>query len=106
MVTWRVYKPWQVQSGGGEIPLPYVLEKQKYNLTDEVLRRLKVYKDFNDLFDELAKYGLDIIDDEEIKLSFTPSYDSKLAKAIEDDRMNFVTTEKNYLLTKKRKHIF
>ena len=34
--------------GGGEIPLPYVLEKQKYNLTDEVLRRLKVYKDFND----------------------------------------------------------
>ena len=41
--------------GGGEIPLPYVLEKQKYNLTDEVLRRLKVYKDFNDLFDELQK---------------------------------------------------
>jgi len=35
--------------------LPYVLEKQKYNLTDEVLRRLKVYKDFNDLFDELQK---------------------------------------------------
>ena len=41
--------------GGGEIPLPYVLEKQKYNLTDEILRRLKVYKDFNDLFDELQK---------------------------------------------------
>ena len=35
--------------------MPYVLEKQKYNLTDEVLRRLKVYKDFNDLFDELQK---------------------------------------------------
>ncbi|ETJ40158.1 SpoIVB peptidase S55, partial [human gut metagenome] len=29
--------------GGGEIPLPYVLEKQKYNLTDEILRRLKVH---------------------------------------------------------------
>lgn len=41
--------------GGGEIPLPYVLEKQKYNLTDEVIRRLKVYKDFDDLFDELQK---------------------------------------------------
>lgn len=41
--------------GGGEIPLPYVLEKQKYNLTDEVLRRLKVYKDFDDLFSELEK---------------------------------------------------
>lgn len=41
--------------GGGEIPLPYVLEKQKYNLTDEILRRLKIYKDFDDLFDELQK---------------------------------------------------
>ena len=41
--------------GGGEIPLPYILEKQKYNLTDEILRRLKVYKDFDDLFDELQK---------------------------------------------------
>ena len=38
-----------------EIPLPYILEKQKYNLTDEILRRLKVYKDFDDLFDELQK---------------------------------------------------
>ena len=41
--------------GGGEIPLPYVLEKQKYNLTDEILRRLKVHKDFNELYDEIQK---------------------------------------------------
>ena len=41
--------------GGGEIPLPYVLEKQKYNLTDEILRRLKIHKDFNELFDEIQK---------------------------------------------------
>ena len=75
---------------------------------DQILRELNTklseqsisLSEVNDLFDELAKYGLDIIDDEDIKLSFTPSYDSKLAKAIEDDRMNFVTTEKNYLLTK------
>ena len=41
--------------GGGEIPLPYVLEKQKYNLTDEILRRLKIHKDFNELYDEIQK---------------------------------------------------
>ena len=41
--------------GGGEIPLPYVLEKQKYNLTDEILRRLKVHKDFDELYDEIQK---------------------------------------------------
>ena len=39
----------------GEIPLPYVLEKQKYNLTDEILRRLKIHKDFNELYDEIQK---------------------------------------------------
>lgn len=41
--------------GGGEIPLPYVLEKQKYNLTDEILRRLKVHKNFDELYDEIQK---------------------------------------------------
>ena len=39
--------------GGGVIPLPYVLEKQKYNLTDEIIRRLKTYKDFDELFKEI-----------------------------------------------------
>ena len=35
--------------------MPYVLEKQKYNLTDEILRRLKIHKDFNELYDEIQK---------------------------------------------------
>lgn len=39
--------------GGGEIPLPYLLEQQKYNLTDEILERLRVYKDFDDLYQKL-----------------------------------------------------
>lgn len=39
--------------GGGVVPLPYVLEKQKYNLTDEIIRRLKTYKDFDELFKEI-----------------------------------------------------
>lgn len=37
------------------IPLPYLLQQQQYNLTDEVLDRVRVYKDFNDLFDKLQK---------------------------------------------------
>lgn len=41
--------------GGGVIPLPYVIEKQKFNLTDEIIARLRHYKDFNDLFKELEK---------------------------------------------------
>lgn len=35
--------------GGGVIPLPYLIEKQKYNLTDEIIERLHQYKDFNAL---------------------------------------------------------
>lgn len=40
--------------GGGEIPLPYLIQQQKLNLSDEIIRRLRVYKDFNDLFNKLA----------------------------------------------------
>ena len=29
--------------------------KNKYNLTDEILRRLKVHKDFDELYDEIQK---------------------------------------------------
>lgn len=39
--------------GGGVVPLPYVFEKQKYNLTDEIIRRLKNYKDFDELYQEI-----------------------------------------------------
>lgn len=35
--------------GGGVIPLPYLIEKQRYNLTDEIIERLRQYKDFADL---------------------------------------------------------
>lgn len=41
--------------GGGVVPLPYLLEKQKYNLTDEIIRRLKTYKDFDEFYKELRK---------------------------------------------------
>lgn len=35
--------------GGGVTPLPYLIERQKYNLTDEILARLRHYKDFAEL---------------------------------------------------------
>lgn len=39
--------------GGGVTPLPYLIEKQKLNLTDEVIRRLHVYKTFDEYFKRL-----------------------------------------------------
>lgn len=41
--------------GGGVVPLPYLIQQQKFNLTDEILQRLRTYKDFDDLFDKLEK---------------------------------------------------
>ncbi len=41
--------------GGGVVPLPYLIEKQKYNLTDEIIRRLKTYKDFDEFYKELRE---------------------------------------------------
>lgn len=43
--------------GGGVIPLPYLFEKQKYNLTDEIIRRIKTYKNFDE-------YYTDVLDDD------------------------------------------
>lgn len=41
--------------GGGVVPLPYLIQQQKYNLTEEILDRLRNYKDFNDLHGKLMK---------------------------------------------------
>lgn len=55
-------------------------------------------EDISDLMDELNKYGLQIIQTNDVKVNFLPSYDGKLAKAIVDDRANFVLYEKSYAL--------
>lgn len=39
--------------GGGVVPLPYLIEKQRYNLTDEIIDRLRHYKDFPELKKEI-----------------------------------------------------
>ncbi|WP_427111816.1 SpoIVB peptidase S55 domain-containing protein [Megasphaera sueciensis] len=39
--------------GGGIVPLPYLIEKQRYNLTDEIIERLRHFKDFGQLKKEI-----------------------------------------------------
>ncbi len=39
--------------GGGIVPLPYLIQQQKYNLTDEIINRLRTYKNFDDLHSKL-----------------------------------------------------
>ncbi len=41
--------------GGGIMPLPYLIRRQKFNLTNEILERLRTYKDFKDLHGKLQK---------------------------------------------------
>ncbi len=41
--------------GGGVVPLPYLLQQQKYNLTAEIVERIRTYKDLKDLQDKLMK---------------------------------------------------
>lgn len=41
--------------GGGVTPLPYLIQQQQYNLTDEIIDRMLTYKDFEDLRSTLEK---------------------------------------------------
>jgi len=73
---------------------------------DQILRELNSrvssrsinLNDMDSLFNELSNYGLQILDNKDIKFTFTPNYDSQLAKAIQNDRAKYVRSEKNYLL--------
>ncbi len=41
--------------GGGITPLPYLIRRQKYNLTSEIIERLRTYKNFKDLHGKLQR---------------------------------------------------
>ncbi len=41
--------------GGGIVPLPYLIRRQKYNLTSEIIERLRTYKNFKDLHGKLQR---------------------------------------------------
>ncbi|MCI5837019.1 MAG: SpoIVB peptidase S55 [Veillonellaceae bacterium] len=64
--------------GGGVIPLPYLIQKQQLNLTDEIIARLRTYKDFedfrsklesedrnNEIIVEILEDGVSMVPDEE-----------------------------------------
>lgn len=52
--------------------------------------------DMNDLMEELNKYGDNLLRNEKIQLTYVPSYDDKLIKAIQAERSKYVTYEKTY----------
>ena len=54
--------------------------------------------DMDSLINELSKQGIDILKNNDVSVSFEPSYTSELAKAIADDRANYVTYEKSYVM--------
>lgn len=86
---------------GSLLSIPKVrLDQILRELNQSLSQRTISLKEVDQLFDELAKYGLNIVEEEEITVNFVPSYDAELAKAIEDDRLNYVTSEKNYLITR------
>jgi hypothetical protein len=79
-----------------KVRLDQILRELNQSISNKSINLTEV----DQLFDELEKYGLDIVESEEVKVKFVPEYDTELAKAIEDDRVNFVTSEKNYLITR------
>jgi len=72
---------------------------------DQILRELNrsisaksiELNDIDNLFSEISKQGLEILNNEDIKFKFVPSYDAQLAKAIQNDRIKYVRAEKNYM---------
>jgi len=75
------------------------LDKMLRDLNQEVSRSSITLNEVNQLLDELANYGVNILETEEIKVTFIPSYDEELFKAIQDDRAQYVNTEVSYAIT-------
>lgn len=67
-------------------------------LNSQMATKSVTIEDIDQLLDELSKYGINVLESENVEVKFVPNYDSKLAKAISDDRANYVTYEKSYLM--------
>lgn len=68
------------------------------NLNKSLSSNLVAVEDVDDLVNELHKYGSDLIEQKDIKVSFTTSYDENLIKSIQEDRSKYVSYENNYVL--------
>ena len=74
---------------------------------DNILRELNksiseksiTMTEIDDILDELAKFGLDIIDNEQINIAYVDDYDAKLATEIASAREQYIRSEYNYLLS-------
>lgn len=78
-----------------QVRLDYILRQLNTSVSSKSIS----ISEMGDLMDELGKYGLNLLEKDEIKMKFVPNYESQLVKAIEDDRLNFITAETNYLLS-------
>jgi hypothetical protein len=56
-------------------------------------------EDIDELLDELTNHGINLMDAEEIKVNYMPTYDGDLIKGINEDRAEYVTYEESYLLS-------
>ena len=71
---------------------------------DYILRQMNISKtmneisidELNDILSEIDNLGDDIISDTNLNVKWENNYDQNLAKAIEDDRANYVNYEKAY----------
>jgi len=54
--------------------------------------------EFNEILAHLEDLGLNVFDNIPSNNTWTDSYDSNLVKAIQDDRQNYVTIERNFML--------
>ena len=65
-------------------------------LNNQIASQSITIEDIDDLLNELNKYGINIIESEDIPVNFVSNYDSNLVKAVEDDRNRFITYENSH----------
>ena len=84
----------------GLLSIPKVrLDAILHELNTSISKTSISLNELDQLLEELEKYGLDVLDDEEISVRFVPNYNAELAQAIENDRQNYVQHETSYIMT-------
>jgi hypothetical protein len=62
-------------------------------MNSEISSKSVSLTDVDDLMNELTNLGLNLMKEENITVNFTPSYDSNLIQAVQDQRGRYVTSE-------------
>jgi len=77
-----------------KVRIDYILRQ----LDSAASKRSIQMNEFNEIIDELEKYGLQIFDDMPSNHEWISNYDSDLIKAIQNDRQKYVNVERNFML--------